>query len=474
MKKLSLSRRRFIQAMGLGAGAGLVSPLIRTAFAEGDDMLPKRVVICITGNGIEKHTLMSDDANAADGDNDMLVEVGGDLSTAPALSSLAGSAGEVDLRPHSAVLMHLSSTITGGSHTTQYKSLNCSKGRAQTVDSWVAQCLHSDQPFNAIRLGSVESGTTPLQYGMCMDNPSRQLPIIVNPLKGHAAIFGSLAAGAAGQAFRDNGTLLDFALTDIQRATDAFVGGSRERAKLENYQQAVEEMRLLQQRLLDSEATLRSVADSNGINPEDGSLLQSAHPLLRLESQYRLATAALMGDLTRTVVLSSSTGNAFSHTKYSSLQTIFEEDPNFSGTIPWRHGVCHEAGGNPTYQKVLNRVIERQVEMIARMARDLAAVPEGDGTMLDHTVIVFMSDNGSTHHSQATNWPMLVIGGSKVGIKTDGRTLLYPKHGTAGNLRVSNALSSLGYVAGYRDEAAKFGGEPDKAQRGGPLEALMA
>lgn len=472
--KLSLSRRRFIRAMGLGAGAAIVSPLVHRAFAEGDMNTPKRVVICMNGNGIEQHNFMSDPARAAGTDADMLQEVMGGLETAPALSALAGGNGELDLRPHTAALIGLSSTITGGSHTTQYKSLSCSKGRAQTVDSWLADCLHGDQPFRALRLGSVESENTTLQYGMCMDNPSRQLPIIANPVQGHATVFGSLASGQAGEDFANNGKLFEFALTDAQRAVTSFVGSSRERAKLENYANALEEMRTLQQRLIDSETTMRMVAGANGIDPEDGTLLQSAHPLTRLEAQYRIATAALMGDLTRTVVLTSSTGSAFSHTRYTSLTSIFTEDSNFDGTVPWRHGVCHEAGGNATYQKVLDRVIGRQVELIAQLARDLASVPEGNGTMLDHTVIVFMSDNGSTHHSTAQNWPMLVIGGSEIGISTGGRSLIYPSYGKVANKRVSNVFSSLGHMVGYRDDAANFGGEPDKETAGGPLSELLS
>jgi hypothetical protein len=476
MTKKSLSRRRFIQAMGLGAGASLVTPLLSRAFAEGDgtQIKPRRVVICLNGNGIERHTLTSDAARQAGSDDDAVVEVPQGLETAPALGALAGQNGELDLRPHAAVLMNLSSKITGGSHTSQYKALSCSNGRAQTVDSWLAQRLHTGQPFSALRLGSVESRHTALQYGMCLQSPGRQLPIIANPLQGHRTVFGSLASGEAGREFAGKEKLLDFALSDANRAINSFSGGSRERAKLENYTTALEEIQTLQEQLIDSEATLRSVANSEGIDPEDGSLLQSAHPLLRLEAQYRLATAALKGDLARTVVLSSSTGYTFSSTKYSSLKTTFEEDSDFDGTIPRRHGVCHGASESPSYQKVLDRVIERQVEMIARLARDLAAVPEGDGTMLDHTVIVFMSDNGSTHHSQAGNWPMLVVGGSKIGIETGGRTLIYPSYGKSNNRRVSNAFSSLGYVAGYRDDEAKFGGEPDKAQVGGPLTEILS
>ena len=258
------SRRRFIQAMGLGAGAGIVTPLIRRVWAEGsgDAAMPRRVVICMTGNGIEPHTLTSDAATSArsSGDKNAVIEAIGGLETAPALGALRGGSGQLDLRPHATVLLGLSSTITGGSHTAQYKALSCSKGRAQTADSWLAQKLYTDQPFNALRLGSVESENASLQYGMCMDNPSRQLPIVVNPLKGHAAIFGSLASGDAGRMFQENSKLIEFALQDAQRAASSFGGGTRERKKIEHYNTALEEMRTLQERLTHSEQTLRSVA----------------------------------------------------------------------------------------------------------------------------------------------------------------------------------------------------------------------
>ena len=44
------------------------------------------------------------------------------------------------------------------------------------------------------------------------------------------------------------------------------------------------------------------------------------------------------------------------------------------------------------------------------MAEKLNAIPEGNGTMLDNTLIVYVSDNSDKHHSSATEWPMVVLG----------------------------------------------------------------
>ena len=110
--------------------------------------------------------------------------------------------------------------------------------------------------------------------------------------------------------------------------------------------------------------------------------------------------------------------------------------------MPWRHGVCHEAGGNPTYQKVLDRVIERQVEMIAQMARDLADVPEGDGTMLDSTLFLYgtgISDSNTHFHDDL---PIALVAGKSTGI-TGGRYVRYSEGTPLANLHVS-ILEKLG------------------------------
>lgn len=471
----TIKRRRFLQTLGLGVGAGLLTPVLSRVWADDAAPTPRRVVIVMTGNGIEGHNLLSPAARQARQDNPnakSVLQVGAaDLAQAPALAALAAGPNGVDLTQHAAVLYGLSSKITGGSHTTEFKALAASRERRQTIDAWLAGKLHGEQPFSALRLGVTSSAQEKLQYNICLNNPMQDLPIIVNPLDGHTTIFGAIAAGKGKRAFEVEADLLDFAHKDVTRSLNAFSGGSRERQKLEQYVLALEELRMQQQRLVNASDSLKNLAQQQEINPDSGESLTGPDPLGRLEGQFKLATAALIGDLTNVVVLTNAVGHAFSQTKYTSLRSIFARDPGFTGEVPWRHGVCHEAGGNSIYQEVLDRVIARQVEMIAQLARALDAVPEAGGTMLDHTAIVFMSDNGSSHHSDAQLWPMLLVGGKGLGLKTDGTTSIYPAFGQENNRRVSNLFNTLGYAAGHPLD--DFGGEPDRAQRGGPLSELL-
>lgn len=106
-------------------------------------------------------------------------------------------------------------------------------------------------------------------------------------------------------------------------------------------------------------------------------------------------------------------------------------------------------------------------------AYPLAATPEvgASGSMLDHTAIVFMSDNGEQHHSTAAEWPTLVLGGNALGLLTDGRTVIYPEMGQTNNRQVSNLFNTLGHAAGDADFNT-FGNEGPTRIAPGPLSEL--
>jgi len=80
-----------------------------------------------------------------------------------------------------------------------------------------------------------------------------------------------------------------------------------------------------------------------------------------------------------------------------------------------------------------------------------------------------MSDNGEKHHSNAEEWAMLMLGGQALGFKTDGRSVVYPKHGHANNRQVSNVFNALGHAAGQ--DLNTFGANDGRIEEG-PLSEL--
>ena len=87
-------------------------------------------------------------------------------------------------------------------------------------------------------------------------------------------------------------------------------------------------------------------------------------------------------------------------------------------------------------------------EQFAYLLTKLASIKEGTGTMLDNTLIVYIGDNGEQHHSTASEFPTLLIGGRGMGMKPGGRTLIYPGLTAQNHRQISNVWNTLGHLAG--------------------------
>jgi hypothetical protein len=113
---------------------------------------------------------------------------------------------------------------------------------------------------------------------------------------------------------------------------------------------------------------------------------------------------------------------------------------------------------------------------IAKMVSRLESMPEGNGTMMDNTLIVYMSDAPDTHHSTAMEWPMLLVGDLGGRLKLGGRYINYPGYGKLGHRTVGSFYSTLLHAAGASQET--FGRlDPDldeKTMQTGPCPELLA
>ena len=491
-----MNRRRFLQALGLGAASPLLMPLIRYVSANDSAPLARRFVIVVEGNGIEPVNFLSQPTRAyLDGlggsvgakrvftnhyDTLTGAEVvrDADLASAPSLAGLG------ELAQKSMVLLGLSSTITGGGHSSVYGALGCMRSAGivpagETVDHTLASMSavrgtaqgRGISPFDAFRAGIGRSGQA--ANGLCARGQGDPAPIFMSQHAAYSHLFGSVAGGDAGRRYAMRNKMLDYSRRDINRALKTFSGSSPERAKLEAYLSAVEDLEQ-RQLLLSSQAwapRLQQVKPPGpGEPPREGMPgFETTKPMERLGLHFDMATAALLGGLTNVAVLGSGVAGG--------LSLVYETIDAPAGVEEHeRHKICHIAyssGGDP-YAEYLRRISARHVDLIARMARTLEATPEGDGTsMLDHTVILYMSDNGEKHHASGKEWPMLLVGGGALGFQTDNRTVLHPSHGSQGYRQVSNLFNTFGHAAG--DETLNTFGQESASQRQaqGPLSELV-
>jgi hypothetical protein len=88
---------------------------------------------------------------------------------------------------------------------------------------------------------------------------------------------------------------------------------------------------------------------------------------------------------------------------------------DYHGSCANGSGSVEEAAANGVYSITSNAsyatVHRWWVRQVAELAGKLAAMPEGDGTVLDHTLIHLMSEM-RTHDERPWDLPMLLLGGT--------------------------------------------------------------
>lgn len=464
-----ITRRRWLKAVGLGAGAGLLGPFL-TQVARAQGRAPRRFVFVVEGNCYEPVTVLSDPARAAlDATmaqpigaqrwwhtryaHDAPLDVAGGLDTAPALAALGA------LAPRTRVVLGLSSKISGGSHSSRHGALSSTrttgkKAGGPTIDAWLgAQAsVRGGTPFDVVRLGVGTDPARPLEFQTCAYGAGRSAPLLLQPDQAYRALFGSVAGGDAGAAFQRQGAQLDFAVADVQAALAAFSGNSLERAKLETYLGSLED-------LLDRRARLIAIgAQIDAARPDAPA--PAAAPLDRFRQQIDLVGAALLGGLTNVCVVGMGTGEDFGLSYPEVIQGIS------------RHDLHHGSARNPQFLNAVHTVTRLQLEAVFGLARTLAAAPDiGGGTVLDNTLIVYVGDNGEQHHSTASDFPVVLIGGEALGLVPGGRSVVYPGLRSGGHRQMSNLWNTMGYLGGV--ELDDFGAEGPNRRALGPLEELM-
>jgi hypothetical protein len=465
---MTLNRRDTLKGLTLGAGSLVLSPILSKlqAYAAGEQVQPHRFVFIVESNGVRPEQLAPSGIQRKprlqqplNGPEELV-----DLS-------LADRDLPFSLEPISpwkdrvTIVQGLSGRICGGGHSNNFQALGAfGAGRGnggesmaiegETIDGALAKTLPGIFPH--IGLGISKRLENSVIYNVSAWGPNKGLPTICRPDHAYATLFGSVAHGAAKQEFAAQNNLLDFLREDVGRAQSRLAGPERE--QLGAYLETLETLRDRQSRLNEIEHTLRE----KGPAPTDK--YTSTIETDRLDAQFDLGAAALICGLTNVLTLSSAAGVRDFDITFHGLG--LEIDKHSIG-----HGKSYK---DKTWADLYNIIRRYHFDLIAGLLKKLEAVPEGDGTMLDNTVLVYLSDGAEGHHSRCWEWPMVVIGNLGGKLKT-GRYLDYPGYGRTGHRTTPNMYVTLLQLAGSTRESF---GMPDPVLKDldqhGPLSELLA
>ncbi len=261
-------------------------------------------------------------------------------------------------------------------------------------------------------------------------NELTPLPMENNPRAVFEMLFGD--TGSTDPAVRKARLSKDASLLDsvTERAADLSreLGGG-DRVKLDQYLDAVRDVeRRIQMAEAQSDRELPVVAQPAGIPGTMGE-----HAAL----MFDLLALAYETDLTR--VATFMLGREITGRTYAEI-----------GVSDAHHPISHHQRDPEKLQK-LTKINHYHVQLFSDFLDRLRSTPDGDGSLLDHAMIIYGAGMGDSNSHTSENLPILLAGG---GAGTGGRHVRYPEETPMANLHLSLLdkmgvpVESLGHSTG--------------------------
>jgi hypothetical protein len=310
-----------------------------------------------------------------------------------------------------------------------------------TIDQIVARQIGQDTPFPSLELATADFtgyvGACTSGYSCVYTNtiswstPTTPQPMEINPRVVFERLFGRPGTAAERAArMRRNLSILDLIskeASDLQRTL-----GPRDRERLGEY---LDNVREIERRI--ERAEMHGSTEVTSLELPAG-VPDSFEEHLAL--MYDLLTLAYQADLTRVFTFMSD--RELSQRTYPQINVNEQH-----------HTVSHHGNDPANIAKVI-KINTYHVELFARFLEKLRSTPDGDGSLLDHSLIVYGGGMGNPNQHASDPLPLLAVGG---GVGKGNRHIQLPPRTPVGNLwlsvahRYGSVIDSMGESTGTVD-----------------------
>jgi hypothetical protein len=302
---------------------------------------------------------------------------------------------------------------------------------APSVDQVISSKLNVSTPYRSLEFGVRSGGNHP---GSRMIYTGKETPLApeTNPWQAFNRLIGDI--GKTSEELeqiraerRSVLDVLDGELSGLQSRVS-----SADRRKIDAHLQAVREIELrLQSSGIACEGpVLGSEVDSN----------KSSNTPVVMDAMISLMAASLSCGLTRFASMQYRVGENDGGYLYDWLGITALE----------HHLLTHEPDSNAAAKADLTKIYTWYTEMFAKFLDKLEATPEGNGTMLDNSLVVWGSELGKGNSHSFDKIPFVVAGGAGGKLQT-GRYLKYD------GVEHNRLLVSMAHLMGV-PELTTFGG----------------
>jgi hypothetical protein len=294
-----------------------------------------------------------------------------------------------------------------------------------TIDQLIAQKIGQDSLVPSIQLGLEDPGANSSNCGegyscaytnsISWATPTQPLPMELNPQVVFERLFGVGGTAEERAARREQDRSILDSITQTLASFKRDLGPS-DRAKLDEY---ADDIREIERRLQIAKKASGSVT-TEGIEVPSG-VPESFDEHVKLHSD--LTWLAFKADITRV--------STMLYARDLTARTY-----PLSGSNQGFHGASHHAE-NPERIADYSKINRYHVQCLAYLVDRFAKTKEGDGTLLDHSLILYGTDMGDSNQHLHYDVPHVLVGGAGGQLK-GGRHLNYPSRTiTTGNLLLS-------------------------------------
>jgi hypothetical protein len=224
---------------------------------------------------------------------------------------------------------------------------------------------------------------------------------------------GSTVEQRAARRKRDR-SILDSLTSSLSRLRTDF--SAADRARLDDYTENVREI----------ERRLQIAMKASTVAPVDMSVPVGVPQTFdeHIKLQFDLLALAFQADITRVGTL------LFAR---DLTGRTYPESESPTGAF---HGLSHH-GEDPRRINDLSKINQYHVKMLAHLVAKLAKTQDGDGTLLDHSLVLYGTNMGNSNQHVHYDVPHVLVGGLNGKLK-GGRHLAYPtREVPTGNLLLS-------------------------------------
>jgi hypothetical protein len=290
---------------------------------------------------------------------------------------------------------------------------------AVTLDQVLAKVISQDTPLPSLELASestvqVAAGGGGSYTTLSFRDPESPLPMEYNPRKVFLQLFGEGDTPQERASInRQSSSILDLILDRTKKLQGEL--GNGDRAALDGYLESVRE--------IERRTQMAGAKNLGSLKIPDAPVGELEEFDKQVKLMFDLLALAYQADLTRVasyIMVAEGTNRTYNHI----------------GVPDAFHPVSHHANDIERINKLV-KIQSWHVEKFAEFIAKMAATPDGQGTLLDHSIFMYGSNMSNSDMHNNYPEPNIVVGGGNGKMKLGGQHLALADRTPIANLHLT-------------------------------------